>query len=392
MRSRFTSFVLKEFRHILRDRRTLMILLLMPVLLLILFGFALSTEIKNVRVGVFDPSMDAATQRITRQIDASAHFNVVLLQSDGDIDMLFRNGTVDIVLVYGENFYQRLLANSEASVQIIADGSNTNVALMGTVYLQNIISSFQMEMEQKDMLDAIGEAAGELSEEGISASALSLPQAPIVINAETRMLYNPQLKSSFNFVPGVMGMIFMIICAMMTSISIVREKQRGTMEVLLVSPVNPLLIIVAKTIPYFAVSLVNYLTIIILAVTLLGMPIAGSLLSLTMVSLLYILVSLTLGIFISTVVSTQEVAIIIAGIVLMLPTMMLSGMLFPIQSMPQWLQWLSACLPPTWYIDCVKGIMISGLSITLCLKQVVILLGFEVLFASLSLLTFKVRL
>jgi len=390
MRSRFSSFVLKEFRHILRDKRTLMILLLMPVLLLILFGFALSTEIKNVRVGVFDPSMDAATQRITRQIDASAHFNVVMLQSDGDIDMLFRSGTVDIVLVYGESFYQRLLANSEASVQIIADGSNTNVALMGTVYLQNIISSFQIEMAQESVLHAIGETAGAFS--GEESDAVSMPAAPIVINAESRMLYNPQLKSSFNFVPGVMGMIFMIICAMMTSISIVREKQRGTMEILLVSPVNPLLIIVAKTIPYFAVSLVNYLTIIILAVTLLGMPIAGSLLSLTLVSLLYILVSLTLGIFISTVVSTQEVAIIIAGIVLMLPTMMLSGMLFPIQSMPEWLQWLSACIPPTWYIDCVKCIMISGLSISFCLKQVVVLLGFEALFASLSLLTFKVRL
>jgi len=387
---RFISFVYKEFCHILRDRRTLMILLLMPVLLLILFGFALSTEIRNVRVGVYDPSMDAATRRITRQIDASPHFDVLSLSSDGDINILFRNNTVDIVVVFGENFYQRLLSDADAEIQIIADGSNTNVAMMGTVYLQNIISSFQTEMLEESMMDAINTVLSTVAADG--ADNVTVSVAPIFVDAESRMLYNPQLKSSFNFVPGVMGMIFMIICAMMTSISIVREKQRGTMEVLLVSPVNPFLIILAKTIPYFAVSVVNYITIIVLAVTLLGIPIAGSLLSLTMVSLLYILVSLTLGILISTVVSTQEVAIIIAGIVLMLPTMMLSGMLFPIRSMPVWLQCLSACLPPTWYIDCVKSIMISGLGITLCMKQVMILVGFEVLFAGMSLLTFKVRL
>ncbi len=367
-----------------------MILLLMPVLLLILFGFALSTEIKNVRVGVYDPSMDAATQRIVRQIDASPHFNVLFLSSDGDINVLFKNNTVDIVVVFGEHFYQRLLSDAEAEIQIIADGSNTNVAMMGTVYLQNIISSFQTGMLEESMMNAVNSISSEAAAAGEINVTASV--TPIFVEAESRMLYNPQLKSSFNFVPGVMGMIFMIICAMMTSISIVREKQRGTMEVLLVSPVNPFLIILAKTIPYFTVSLVNYVTIIVLAVTLLGMPIAGSLMSLTLVSLLYILVSLTLGILISTVVSTQEVAIIIAGIVLMLPTMMLSGMLFPIQSMPMWLQWISACLPPTWYIDCVKSIMISGLGISFCLKQVLILFGFEFLFAGLSLFTFKIRL
>jgi len=397
--TQFISFVRKEFRHILRDRRTLMILLIMPVILLILFGFALSTEVRNVRVGIYDPSNDAATLRLTNQIDASAQFNITMLESDKDISRLFQQNAIDLAIVYEENFYQRILASSNASIQIIADGSNTNLAMMGTVYLQGIISAYQAEMMEEHLLDEAAQASiqllsKDLSEEEIAEAAgtMSAPVIPVFIDTDSRMLYNPQLKSSFNFVPGVMGLIFMIICAMMTSISIVREKQRGTMEVLLVSPVKPSMIILAKAIPYFAISLVNYTTIILMATAVLHVPIAGSFFWLTIISLLYIIVALTIGIMISTVVSSQEVAVLIAGVILMLPTIMLSGMLFPIQSMPVWLQYASCGIPATWYIDCAKNIMICGLDVSSCFRQIVILCGFEALFIGISLFTFKTRL
>lgn len=376
---KFISFVRKEFCHILRDKRTLLILLAMPVVMIMLFGFALSTEIKDVKVAVYDPSVDAASTRITHQIDASKYFTITRMISNTDeINDLFINNSVDMVIVLEENFYNRVLHEGNASIQVIADGSNTNVSAMGVVYLSNIVSSFQREMAQEKMEAAIGV--------GLT------PVAPIMIETSSKMLYNPQLKSAFNFVPGVMGMVFMLICAMMTSISIVREKQRGTMEVLLVSPVKPFSIILSKTIPYLVISAFNFLTIMILSVFVLKVPVSGSLSWLFAVSTLFILVSLTMGIFISSVVSSQEVAILISSLVLMLPTMLLSGMLFPVESMPKLLQWCSYFVPAKWYIECVRMIMIGGLGIKYCLSQVLILFGFEVVLVSASIFTFKDRL
>ncbi len=351
----------------------------MPVVEIMLFGFALSTEIKDVKVAVYDPSIDAATQRIIRQIDASSYFTICqMLTNKEDINEVLIDNSADIVMVFEDGFYYNILHEGNASIQVIADGSNTHVATMGVFYISNIVSSFQQEMAQNKMLE--------------NASRQQSSVAPIRINTSTKMLYNPQSKSAFNFVPGVMGMILMLICAMMTSISIVREKQRGTMEVLLVSPVKPLLLILAKTIPYLVVSSINLATVILLSVYLLKVPVSGSLAWLLAVSVLFIIVSLSLGILISTIVKTQEVAIIISGVVLMLPTMLLSGMLFPIESMPLALQYFSYTVPAKWYVECVRAIMIQGLGIKYCLNQVLILLGFAALFISTSLINFKDRL
>ncbi|MCF0165682.1 MAG: ABC transporter permease [Bacteroidales bacterium] len=377
---RFFSFVYKEFCHILRDVKTLIVLLFMPVILIMLFGMALSTEIKNVKVAIYDPSMDIATQRIVRQLDASTYFTITrMIVNQAEINDIFLDGTAEIVMVFQENFYNRVLHDGDASIQVIADGSNTNVATMGVFYLSSIISSFQQEMAREMVMNAADPE---------QAAAM----AGDVINITSRMLYNPQMQSSFNFVPGVMGMILMLICAMMTSISIVREKQRGTMEVLLVSPVNPMSVILAKTIPYFVLSSLNLVTILVLSVHLLGVPIAGSLLELFVVSLIFILVSLSLGIFISNVVDTQEVAILISSLVLMLPTMMLSGMLFPIESMPLPLQWASWFVPAKWYVEAVKLIMIQGVSAAMCWKHFTILCAFLVAHVTLSISFFKDRL
>ena len=381
---RFMSFVGKEFNHILRDTRTLMVLIVMPVVMIVLFGFALSTEIKDVKVAVYDPSRDAATSRLLSQIDASEYFTVTaFIDSEEGVLEAFRSNSADIALVFEDNFYHRAVHDSDGRLQVIVDGSNTNIGSMAVFYVSSIVSSFQKELAQEAALNQA--AAG-----GSSSSAEAVPS--VQIHTSTRMMYNPQMKSAFNFVPGVMGMILMLVCAMMTSVSIVREKERGTMEVLLVSPVKPFSVILAKAIPYFVVSAFILLIVLCLSVFLIKVPISGSLMWVVLVSLLFILVSLSIGILISTLVAKQEVAILISGMVLMLPTMLLSGMLFPIESMPKVLQWISYCVPAKWYIDSIKVMMIQGLGIRYCLDAVLILCGFLTVITGLSVFKFKDRL
>ncbi len=381
---RFMSFVGKEFNHILRDTRTLMVLIVMPVVMIVLFGFALSTEIKDVKVAVYDPSRDAATSRLISQIDASEYFTVTaFIDSEEGVLEAFRSNSADIAIVFEDNFYHRAVHDSDGRLQVIVDGSNTNIGSMAVFYVSSIVSSFQKELAQEAALNQA--AAG-----GSSSSAEAVPS--VQIHTSTRMMYNPQMKSAFNFVPGVMGMILMLVCAMMTSVSIVREKERGTMEVLLVSPVKPFSVILAKAIPYFVVSAFILLIVLCLSVFLIKVPISGSLMWVVLVSLLFILVSLSIGILISTLVAKQEVAILISGMVLMLPTMLLSGMLFPIESMPKVLQWISWCVPAKWYIDSIKVMMIQGLGIRYCLDAVLILCGFLTVITGLSVFKFKDRL
>ncbi len=381
---RFMSFVGKEFNHILRDTRTLMVLIVMPVVMIVLFGFALSTEIKDVKVAVYDPSRDAATSRLISQIDASEYFTVTaFLDGEDGVLEAFRSNSADIALVFEDNFYHRAVHDSDGRLQVIVDGSNTNIGSMAVFYVSSIVSSFQKELAQEA---ALNQAAAS----GSSSSAEAVPS--VQIHTSTRMMYNPQMKSAFNFVPGVMGMILMLVCAMMTSVSIVREKERGTMEVLLVSPVKPFSVILAKAIPYFVVSAFILLIVLCLSVFLIKVPISGSLMWVVLVSLLFILVSLSIGILISTLVAKQEVAILISGMVLMLPTMLLSGMLFPIESMPKVLQWISWCVPAKWYIDSIKVMMIQGLGIRYCLDAVLILCGFLTVITGLSVFKFKDRL
>ena len=374
---RFMSFVGKEFNHILRDTRTLMVLIVMPVVMIVLFGFALSTEIKDVKVAVYDPSRDAATSRLVSQIDASEYFTVTaFLDGEDGVLEAFRSNTADIAIVFEDNFYHRAVHDGDGRLQVIVDGSNTNVGSMAVFYVSSIVSSFQKELASEAALN-------QPSSESVSQ---------VRISTSTRMMYNPQMKSAFNFVPGVMGMILMLVCAMMTSVSIVREKERGTMEVLLVSPVKPFSVILAKAIPYFVVSAFILLLVLCLSVFLIKVPISGSLMWVILVSLLFILVSLSIGILISTLVSKQEVAILISGMVLMLPTMLLSGMLFPIESMPEVLQWVSYLVPAKWYIDSIKVMMIQGLGIRYCLDAVLILVGFLTVITGLSVVKFKDRL
>lgn len=375
--ARFISFVGKEFNHILRDTRTLMVLLVMPVVMIVLFGFALSTELKNVKVGVYTPSSDVFAQRLISRIDASEYFTVVLDASEKEeLDAAFLNNNIEVAIIFQENFYYQLSHEGGANVQILLDGTNMNIAQMAQFYLRNIIARSQTDLAEEVIMNNVDPSW--------------VP--PVEIKPSTTMLYNPQMKSSFNFVPGVMGMILTLVCSMMTSVSIVREKERGTMEVLLVSPVKPFLVIIAKTIPYFVISAVNLATTILLAIYLLQVPVSGSMLWVVMISLLYIMVSLSLGILVSTLVSTQEEAILISAMVFLLPTLLLSGMLFPIESMPVALQYFSNVIPARWYIDAMKALMIQGVSVKYCLDIVLILFGFLIAITSFSVYKYKDRL
>lgn len=358
----FWAFIKIEFFHIFRDRRTMLILLGMPVLQIILFGFAITTELNHSRVAVLDPSKDAVTTRITERIDENRYFSVVKeLSSASDIETVFRHDEADIVVAFTPDFDANL-STGEAGIQLVVDATDPNTGNMMAGYVQGIV--------------------GQALQSGTQSS-------PIV---QTHLLFNPQMKSAYNFVPGVMGLILMLICAMMTSISIVREKETGTMEVLLVSPIRPIFIILAKAVPYLVLSCVNLITILLLSVYVLHVPVEGSLWTLSFLSLLLIAVALSLGLLISCVVQNQVAAMIVSGVGLMMPVMLLSGMIFPIESMPAVLQWISNIIPARWYIQAVKKVMIEGLGMAAVWHEALILSGMAALLIGLSLKKFKERL
>jgi len=372
----FLIFVKKEFLHIFRDPRTILILLLMPVIQIILFGFALSSEVRNVDVAVYDQTHDVASRYITQKISESRYFNLVSsIDNMESADRLLQSGKVKVVVIYGKNLYSDLLHEGKGQIQVITDGTDPNTSNAVTRYVQAIILSSQQEIMK-----------------GSAIQSPSSNKGGININPEISMLYNPQMKSSYSFVPGVMGMILMLICAMMTSISIVREKEVGTMEVLLVSPMKPLYIILSKAVPYFALSLVNLTTILLLAVFLLGVPITGSLFWLVIVSVLFILVALSIGLLISTLVDTQVAAMLISGLVFMMPVMLLSGMIFPVENMPFILKAIAQFIPAKWYILAVKKLMIQGLPVSYVLTEISVLLTMAVVFTTISLKKFRIRL
>lgn len=359
----FFSFVRIEFYHIFRDRRTMLILLGMPVMQILLFGFAISTEVKDCRVMLLSASTGPEVQRLVQRFDENPYFSFLgSLHHPKEMYDAFRRNQVDLVLVVGDHWDERFIRESETGMQLVVDGTDPNTAHLMTNYAQNLM----MQVLQ-----------------GTQKSS---------VQVQTHLLYNPQMKSAYNFVPGVMGLILMLICAMMTSISIVREKETGTMEVLLVSPIRPIYIIIAKAVPYFLLSCVNLVTILLLSVFVLHVPVAGSVVLLFIISLLLILVALSLGLLVSTLVHTQVAAMIISGMVMMMPVMLLSGIIFPVESMPGFLQGLSHLIPAKWYIQAVKKVMIEGVGVASVLREIWILSAMAVFLLSVSLLNFKRRL
>lgn len=350
----FFTFIIKEFHHIFRDMRTMLILLVMPIIQIVLFGFAISTEIKNAGVAVLDPSKDMQTTHLIDKIGASEYFTIVCnVDTPQQIDELFRQGKIDIAVVFDNDF------SRNARIDLIADASDPNTATLIVSYAKAIIESVSPKM---------------------------------LVMVSQSFLFNPSMLSSYNFVPGVMGMVLMLICAMMTSIAIVREKETGTMEVLLVSPVHPVKIILSKIVPYFTISVVNLLIILLLSVFVLNVPIAGGIGWLLLLSLLFIFVALLLGILISTLVQTQMAAMLISGMALIMPTVILSGMMFPVENMPLPLQWFSSLIPARWFIAGVRKLMIQGVEVQYVLKEFIVLGSMALLLMVVSFKKFKVRL
>ena len=350
----FISFIIKETRHILRDKRTMLILFGMPVVMMLLFGFAISTDVKNVRTVVVLSSVDHETQKKVEALGASEYFNILYkVNTPAEAEQLIRRQKADIAIVFGLDF-----ASRHSGIQLITDGADPNMAQMYSNYAMQILSSSSTHH-----------------------SSLS-----------NKLLYNPQMRSCYNFVPGIIGMLLMLICAMMTSISIVREKERGTMEVLLVSPVRPLMIVIAKAVPYLILAFIILSAILLISKYILLVPLTGSLFWIVAVSGIYIIVALSLGLLISTVAKTQLVALLASAMMLIMPCVLLCGMMFPVESMPEILQYVASILPPRYYIAAIRKLMIMGVGIDKVAHEVLVLCIMAFVLLSAALLKFNKRL
>ncbi len=365
---RFIGFIKKEFYHIFRDTRSLFILFGMPVAQILLFGFAVTNEINNVKIAVWDKAGDIESHKLIQNIAASPYFDIRQnIYNHKDIERVFKEGSVKAVLVFESEFAKKLTKENRAAIQIITDATEPNTAMTINNYLAVILGKYQ---------------------KGLNKTI----QFPYQIKAETKMLYNPELKSVFMFVPGVMTIILMLVSAMMTSISITREKEIGTMEILLVSPIKPFQVIIGKVFPYILLSVINAIVILVMGFFIFKMPMQGSYLLLALESVLFIISALALGILISTISKTQQTAMMISLMGLLLPVILLSGFIFPIASMPEPLQLFSNIVPATWFIIILKGIMLKGVGISILWKETLILTGMTIFFILLSIKKYKIRL
>ncbi|WP_286834168.1 MULTISPECIES: ABC transporter permease [unclassified Proteiniphilum] len=364
----FIAFVHKEFYHIFRDNRTLLVILGMPVVEILLFGFAINMEVQDIRVAVYDPTPDTFTNGIAERIQQNAYFNYLgKVYSMEEMGELMRKGKLDLAVVFQQNFQEDLVHSGDAAVQLLSNSSDPNRGSIAVTYATAIIAGYQREQT-------------------------GLMQMPFQILTENRMIYNPLMKSSYMFVPGIMGLVLMIICTIMTSVSIVREKERGTMEVLLASPLKQGTMIFAKTIPYMVISFIDFIIILLLSYFVLDVPVNGNLLLFFLIAIIYIALTLSYGLTVSTLVDKQVNAVIVSAITAMVPVLMLSGMIFPIDNMPMVLQALSTIVPARWFIEAVRKVMIQGQGLMMVWKEILILIGMILFLLVVTIINTKKRL
>jgi len=364
----FLAFLQKEFWHVIRDRRSLVVLIGMPILMMLLYGFALSNEVKNSRIAILDLSKDDITRELTQRLDASRYFSVTeYIQSPTQADQLFRQGKVRAVVIFQENFQRNLLQANATAVQIIADAADTNTGSTVAFYAASVIRSYQNELQE-------------------------LQKLPYRIHVESQMVYNPQQESAPNFVPGVMVLILILLCSMLTAVAIVREKESGTMELILVSPARPWVMVVAKAIPFLLVGMLNVAVILMMAYTVLGLPMRGSLLLLLAECGLFVLLALSLGLLISTRTDSQQTALFISLVGLMLPSLVFSGFMFPLENMPKPLQIISNIVPTKYFFSILKSVMIKGLGFSYVWKETLVMAGMTIVLLMLAVRSFKIRL
>ncbi|WP_424048391.1 ABC transporter permease [Prevotella jejuni] len=348
----FISFIIKEAKHIVRDKRTMLILFGMPIIMMLLFGYAVRNDVRNVRTVIVMSNTDYVTQQAVDRLSASEYFTITqLVATPIEAEQAIRDQKADLAIVFGKDY-----ASGHSSLQFIVDGADPNMAQQWTQYANAVITN---------------------------------PNNGLV---NTKLLYNPQMKSAYNFVPAIMGTLLMLVCAMMTSISIVREKERGTMEVLLVSPVRPILIVIAKVIPYLVLAFIILIVILLMANSLLGVPLQGSVFWIFVISTIYILLALSLGLLVSNIAKTQLVALLLSAMVLLMPIVMLSGMFFPIESMPKVLQYVSAIIPTRYYTSAMRKLMIMGVGVRQVMHEMIVLICMLIGLLGLSLAMFNKRL
>ena len=348
----FISFIIKEAKHIVRDKRTMLILFGMPIIMMLLFGYAVRNDVRNVRTVIVMSNTDYVTQQAVDRLSASEYFTITqVVATPIEAEQAIRDQKADLAIVFGKDY-----ASGHSDLQFIVDGADPNMAQQWTQYANAVITN---------------------------------PNNGLV---NTKLLYNPQMKSAYNFVPAIMGTLLMLVCAMMTSISIVREKERGTMEVLLVSPVRPILIIIAKAIPYLVLAFIILIVILLMANSLLGVPLQGSVFWIFVISTIYILLALSLGLLVSNIAKTQLVALLLSAMVLLMPIVMLSGMFFPIESMPKVLQYVSAIIPTRYYTSAMRKLMIMGVGVRQVMHEMIVLICMLIGLLGLSLAMFNKRL
>lgn len=361
-------FIRKEFYHVFRDKRTLLIMFGLPVVQVLLFGFALTSEVKNSNIIILDQSKDANTEKLINKIKASSYFTVIESMGRYDeIEESFKKGEAKSALIFPPNFGNNLLHSGKAPVQIITDGSDPNTAKIIVNYLTAIIRDYQYEISPTVPL-------------------------PYQIIPEIRMLYNEEGNGSLNFIPGVVALVLMIVCTALTSVSIVKEKELGTMEVLLVSPFKPVMVLIAKAIPYLLLSIANFTAILLLAVYVLDVEIRGSLMLIFFESILFIITCLSLGLLISNSTSSQQTALLLSMMGMMIPTMIFTGFMFPLENMPYIFQLISNVVPSRWYFIIMKSVMLKGLGIEAIWKETLILIGMTIVLLAIALKNFKIRL
>jgi ABC-2 type transport system permease protein len=366
--NRFLAFLRKEFYHIFRDPRTLIILFGIPIAQLMLFGYVMTNEVRNVKIAIVDHSKDDLSKRLSQKILSSGFFQLAAIpSSEKDYESLFRSGTVKEIIVFEPDFALNLVKTGKAGIQVIADASEPNAAQLIVNYTTAITNNFIREEFTKD-------------------------QPPVGINIKVRMLFNENMRDAYNFIPGLIAVILMLISAMMTAITIAREKEMGTMEILLASPLKPIQIILGKVVPYMILSIVSALVVLALGMIVFKVPVIGSFALLLAEILLYIFLALSLGILISTFVDSQLTAMAISGFVLMLPSILLSGFIFPVKNMPIPLQIVANLMPPRWFIEINRTVMLKGGGLNEIWPNTLVLIGMSALFIFISIRKFKIRL
>ena len=362
------TFVKKEFYHVFRDRRTLLIMFGLPLVQILLFGYALTTEVRNITIVISDNAKDINSQQLTSKIKSSAYFNVrEAVTGSKDIEKILKKGEVKAVVIFPSQFGSDLQHSGKTQVQVITDGSDPNTAKTIVNYLTAIIAGYQQQIAPASPL-------------------------PYTIVPEIRMLYNEEGNGSLNFIPGVMALILMLVCTALTSVSVVREKELGTMEVLLVSPFKPVMVLISKAVPYLVLSMINFILIVLLAVFVLHVEVKGSLLLLFLESTLFIITCLSFGLMISNVTSSQQTALLLSMMGMMIPTIVFTGFLFPLENMPYIFQLISNIIPSRWYFLIIKAVMLKGLGFAYIWKETLILIVMTLALLGIALKNFKIRL